>query len=161
MNSATMKLCALADIVTKLMLKNRTYEWEQEIQNLPRQLESVSIEELLQVGSSQCTSCPQLMWQNEIFTRTSSEGELKLLVSIANKTAYHGIKTYYARCWATTHWIGAGSLRGGITCREKVAILCFLLAGWWKILKKKVAHGIADGLFRHTDFCSVSQIPTQ
>ena len=52
MNSATMKLCALADIVTKLMLKNRTYEWEQEMQNLPRQLESVSIEELLQVGSS-------------------------------------------------------------------------------------------------------------
>ncbi|OGE46403.1 hypothetical protein PENARI_c296G03307, partial [Penicillium arizonense] len=47
MNSATMKLCALADIVTKLMLKNRTYVWEQEIQNLPRQLESVSIEELL------------------------------------------------------------------------------------------------------------------
>ncbi|OGE46531.1 hypothetical protein PENARI_c205G08071 [Penicillium arizonense] len=78
-----MKLCALADIVTKLMLKNRTYEWEQEIQNLPRQLESVSVEELL---------------QNEIFTRTSSEGELKLLVSIANKTAYHGIKTYYGRC---------------------------------------------------------------
>ena len=61
MNSATMKLCALADIVTKLMLKNRTYEWEQEIQNLPRQLESVSIEELLQVGSSRCTSCHQLM----------------------------------------------------------------------------------------------------
>ncbi|OGE46717.1 hypothetical protein PENARI_c129G10115 [Penicillium arizonense] len=83
MNPATMKLCALGDIVTKLMLKNRTYEWEPEIQNLPRQLESVSIEELL---------------QNEMFTRKSCEGELKLLVSIANKTAYHGIKSYYARC---------------------------------------------------------------
>ena len=46
-----MKSCALADVVTKLMLKNRTYEWETEIQNLPCQLESISIEELLQVNS--------------------------------------------------------------------------------------------------------------
>ncbi|CAP79268.1 Pc09g00210 [Penicillium rubens Wisconsin 54-1255] len=83
MNPATMKLCALADVVTKLMLKNRTYEWETEIQNLPCQLESISVEEIL---------------QNEMFTRDSCEGELKLLVSVANKTAYHGIKSYYARC---------------------------------------------------------------
>ncbi|KAJ6168032.1 hypothetical protein N7497_000875 [Penicillium chrysogenum] len=83
MNPATTKLCALADVVTKLMLKNRTYEWETEIQNLPCQLESISVEEIL---------------QNEMFTRDSCEGELKLLVSIANKTAYHGIKSYYARC---------------------------------------------------------------
>ena len=61
MNSATMKLCALADIVTKLMLKNRTFEWEPEIQNLPWQLESVSVEELLQVGSSRYSSYLQLM----------------------------------------------------------------------------------------------------
>ncbi|KAI3093177.1 hypothetical protein CBS147333_10124 [Penicillium roqueforti] len=83
MNPATMKLCSLADVVTKLMLKNRTYEWETEIQNLPCQLESISIEEIL---------------HNEMFTRGSCEGELKLLVSVANKTAYHGIKSYYARC---------------------------------------------------------------
>lgn len=51
MNPATMKLCALADVVTKLMLKNRTYEWETEIQNLPCQLESISVEEILQVSS--------------------------------------------------------------------------------------------------------------
>ncbi|CAG8902713.1 unnamed protein product [Penicillium nalgiovense] len=81
MNPATMKLCALADVVTKLMLKNRTYEWEMEIQNLPCQLESISAEEILQM-----------------FTRDSCDGELKLLVSVANKTAYHGIKSYYARC---------------------------------------------------------------
>ncbi|KAJ6163749.1 hypothetical protein N7497_003728 [Penicillium chrysogenum] len=83
MNPATTKLCALADVVTKLMLKNRTYEWETEIQNLPCQLESISVEEIL---------------QNEMFTRDSCEGELKLLVSVTNKTAYHGIKSYYARC---------------------------------------------------------------
>jgi hypothetical protein len=51
MNPATMKLCALADVVTKLMLKNRTYEWEMEIQNLPSQLENISVEEILQVSS--------------------------------------------------------------------------------------------------------------
>ena len=51
MNPATVKLCALADVVTKLMLKNRTYEWEAEIQNLPCQLESISVEEILQVSS--------------------------------------------------------------------------------------------------------------
>ncbi|CAG7938858.1 unnamed protein product [Penicillium salamii] len=83
MNPATMKLCALADVVTKLMLRNPTYEWEPEIKNLPCQLESISVEELL---------------QNAMFTRGSCEGELKLLVSVANKTAYHGIKSYYARC---------------------------------------------------------------
>jgi hypothetical protein len=47
-----MKLCALADVVTKLMLKNRTYEWGMEIQNLPSQLENISVEEILQVSSS-------------------------------------------------------------------------------------------------------------
>ena len=47
MNPTTMKLYALADIVTKLILKNRTYEWEMEIQNLPCQLESISVEEIL------------------------------------------------------------------------------------------------------------------
>ncbi|KAJ5771447.1 uncharacterized protein N7511_003498 [Penicillium nucicola] len=82
MNSATIKLCALADIVKKLMLKNLNYEWELEIQNLPYQLENVPLEKLL---------------QNEIFNRESSEEELKLLVSVTNKTAYHGVKTYYAR----------------------------------------------------------------
>jgi hypothetical protein len=50
MNPATMKLCALADVVTKLMLKNRTYEWETEIQNLPCQLENSAVEEILQVS---------------------------------------------------------------------------------------------------------------
>ena len=33
-----------------------------------------------------------------MFTRRSYGGELKLLVSVANKTTYHGIKSYYARC---------------------------------------------------------------
>ncbi|CRL27395.1 unnamed protein product [Penicillium camemberti] len=56
---------------------------ELEIKNLPCQLESISVNELL---------------QNTIFTRATYKGELKLLVSIANKTAYHGIKSYYVRC---------------------------------------------------------------
>ena len=49
MNPATMKLCALADVVTKLMLRNPTYDWEPEIKSLPSQLENVSVEALLQV----------------------------------------------------------------------------------------------------------------
>ena len=32
-----------------------------------------------------------------MFTRDLYEEELKLLVSVANKTAYHSIKSYYAR----------------------------------------------------------------
>lgn len=51
MNPATMKLCALADVVTKLMLRNPTYEWEPEIKDLPCQLESIPVEELLQVSA--------------------------------------------------------------------------------------------------------------
>ena len=46
-----MKLCALADVVAKLMLRNPTYEWEPEIKDLPCQLESISVDELLQVSS--------------------------------------------------------------------------------------------------------------
>ena len=46
-----MKLCALADVVTKLMQRNPTYEWEPEIKNLPYQLESISVEDTLQVNS--------------------------------------------------------------------------------------------------------------
>lgn len=36
-----------------------------------------------------------------MFTRDLYEEELKLLVSVANKTAYHSIKSYYARYWRT------------------------------------------------------------
>jgi hypothetical protein len=46
-----MKLCALADVVTKLMLRNPTYEWKPEMKDLPCQLESMSVDELLQVSS--------------------------------------------------------------------------------------------------------------
>jgi hypothetical protein len=61
MNPATMKLCALADVVAKLMLRNSTYEWEPEIKDLPCQLESLSVEELLQVSSFFRLTNSQLM----------------------------------------------------------------------------------------------------
>ncbi|KAJ9480605.1 hypothetical protein VN97_g12946 [Penicillium thymicola] len=99
MNFATMKLCALADVVTKLMLRNPTYEWEPKIKNLPCQLESISVEELLKVNSFRLSKFSAKVTEYyAMFTRGSCEGELKLLVSVANKTAYHGIKSYYARC---------------------------------------------------------------
>ncbi|KAJ5778514.1 hypothetical protein N7520_001760 [Penicillium odoratum] len=51
MNAATMKQSALADIVIKLMGKcHPTHEWPVEIENLPEQLETCSLEKILQVS---------------------------------------------------------------------------------------------------------------
>ena len=69
MNPATMKLCALADVVTKLMLRNPTYEWEPEIKNLPCQLESISVEELLQVNSFRLSKFSANVTECDVYPR--------------------------------------------------------------------------------------------
>ena len=52
MDAATLKLYALADIVIRLMGKSPLkHEWPVEIDDLPGQLRSRSLKELLQVNS--------------------------------------------------------------------------------------------------------------
>ena len=98
MNPATLKLYALADIVVKLMGKNRSlYEWSDEIQKLPRQLESLSLGELLQVYPLPLSSWSKLIKQNKTLNRAPCPGELKLLVNLTNKTAYHRVDAYSFR----------------------------------------------------------------
>lgn len=50
MNPATWKAYALADIVTRLMAKNRSYEWNADMKTLPDNLRTMTIHSLLQVG---------------------------------------------------------------------------------------------------------------
>ncbi|KAJ5033100.1 hypothetical protein NUH16_003230 [Penicillium rubens] len=84
MDAATSKLFALAEVVTKLMQKNPPpHQWSAEITSLPNQLRSKSIEELLQ--------------SNIIGGQTRHDGELKLLVCVANKTAYHRVESFSDR----------------------------------------------------------------
>jgi hypothetical protein len=52
MNPATWKAYALADIVTRLMAKNRSYEWGPDIQTLSHNLRTMAIDALLQVSCS-------------------------------------------------------------------------------------------------------------
>lgn len=49
MNPATWKAYALADIVTRLMTKNRSHEWNAVMKTLPDDLRTMTIDSLLQV----------------------------------------------------------------------------------------------------------------
>ena len=73
------------------------------------------------------------------------EGELKLLVSVANKTAYHGIKSYYARCWAMSSlvlvWFFAWR-----SIQKILAILSFIFAA--RILCVWYIRKVGGGLYR-------------
>ncbi|KAJ5555890.1 hypothetical protein N7513_003532 [Penicillium frequentans] len=75
MDAATMKLYSLADIVIKLM--GQCHSWPVEIDNLPDQLKKRSLGEILQ-------------------QRPSPE-ELKPLVNLTNKIAYHRVETHSHR----------------------------------------------------------------
>lgn len=98
MNPATLKLCALADIVVKLMGKNRSvYEWDDEILELPRLLERLSLGELLQVCLLSVSLECKLMKQHKTLNQAPCPGELKLLVNLTNKTAYHRVDAYSFR----------------------------------------------------------------
>ncbi|KAJ5111777.1 hypothetical protein NUU61_001407 [Penicillium alfredii] len=78
MNAATLKLVALAEIVRRLLKKNGPcYVWGSEAKSLPQKLTTLttdSIDEFLRGG---------------IFTAPGAEGELRMLVNVANKTARH------------------------------------------------------------------------
>ncbi|KAJ5330491.1 hypothetical protein N7476_000274 [Penicillium atrosanguineum] len=83
MNAATLKLYALADIVIRLMGKSPLkHEWPVEIDDLPGQLRSRSLRELLQTN---------------VFRQVPCAEELKLLVSFTNKTALHPVKSHSHR----------------------------------------------------------------
>lgn len=78
MNAATLKLAALATIISGL-LKNNGFEipWSAEAQGLPQRLVENSLDELL---------------RDPFFTRMEGDGGLKLVVQVVNKTAYHKVE---------------------------------------------------------------------
>jgi hypothetical protein len=73
MDAATLKLYALADIVIKLMGKSHsTHEWPVEIEELPDQLRSRSLREILQVNTLPflpCLNDPNLFTIRIIFSQ--------------------------------------------------------------------------------------------
>ncbi|KAF3004638.1 hypothetical protein E8E15_000262 [Penicillium rubens] len=81
MDAATMKLFALAEMVERLLMKNPSqYPWSAEIKNLPEELK-------------RCDS-PEKLLRSKLFEQLGDEGELKMLVNAANKTAYHNLESY-------------------------------------------------------------------
>ena len=94
MNAATLKLVALAEIVRRLLKKNGPhYAWGSEAKSLPQRLTNLisdSIDEILPVRRSRGTSLGLLLTkQGGVFTTPGAEGELRMLVNVANKTARH------------------------------------------------------------------------
>ncbi|KAJ5775807.1 uncharacterized protein N7511_000818 [Penicillium nucicola] len=81
MDAATMKLFALAEVVERLIMKNPSqYPWSAEVQGLPAELK-------------RCNQ-PEKLLRSKLFTLSGDEGELKMLVSAANKTAYHNLESF-------------------------------------------------------------------
>ncbi|CAG8047679.1 unnamed protein product [Penicillium salamii] len=77
MDATTLKLMALADVVQNLMTRSSPgTEWSAEAQRLPDNLNRLSIDELI---------------RNKFFEQLGSGGELKILVNMVNKDAYHEI----------------------------------------------------------------------
>ena len=94
MNAATLKLVALAEIVRRLLKKNGPHHaWGSEAESLPQGLTTLttdSIDEFLRVRPSRGTSLGLLLTkQGGVFTTPGAEGELRMLVNVANKTARH------------------------------------------------------------------------
>lgn len=100
MNPATWKAYALADIVTRLMAKNRSYEWNADMKTLPDDLRTMTIDSLLQVGHLKLVLLLlKLTAQKPAFENTPCPEELVLLVTLTTKTAYHQIDSYSVRPW--------------------------------------------------------------
>lgn len=95
MNAATMKLYASADIVIKLM--DTAHEWPVEIENLPDQLKEGSLSQILQVSAPFFFNVSRLMSQTTLFQQRPSPEELKSLVNLTNKIAYHRVETHSHR----------------------------------------------------------------
>ncbi|KAJ6038428.1 uncharacterized protein N7446_005253 [Penicillium canescens] len=81
MDAATMKLFALAEVVERLIMKNPSqYPWSTEVKSLPDELK-------------RCNS-PETLLRSKPFEQSGDEGELKMLVNAANKTAYHNLESF-------------------------------------------------------------------
>ncbi|KAJ5041416.1 hypothetical protein NUH16_003380 [Penicillium rubens] len=81
MDAATMKLIAFAEVVERLIMKNPSqYPWTAELNDLPKELK-------------ECDS-PEKLLRSKLFDQLGDEGELKMLVNAANKTAYHNLESY-------------------------------------------------------------------
>ncbi|KAJ6022345.1 uncharacterized protein N7446_014145 [Penicillium canescens] len=81
MDAATMKLFALAEVVERLIMKNPSqYPWSAEVKSLPDELK-------------RCNS-PETLLRSKPFEQSGDEGELKMLVNAANKTAYHNLESF-------------------------------------------------------------------
>lgn len=93
MNADTLKLRKLAEIVLRLMKKNGTkHAWSPAAEGLPEKLRNEPLDRLLQVGSADARfhfRQPNARLQDDFFTQSSDGGELKSLVTVVNKTAFH------------------------------------------------------------------------
>jgi hypothetical protein len=97
MDAATMKLFALAEVVERLIMKNPSqYPWSAEVKGLPDELRRCnSPEKLLRVSLGPPSPFESMLInQRKLFELLGDEGELKMLVNAANKTAYHNLESF-------------------------------------------------------------------
>ncbi|KAJ6018470.1 hypothetical protein N7499_003307 [Penicillium canescens] len=75
-----MELFAVAEVVERLIMKNPSqYPWSAEVKSLPDELK-------------RCNS-PEMLLRSKPSEQLGDEGELKMLVNAANKTAYHNLES--------------------------------------------------------------------
>ncbi|CAG8170783.1 unnamed protein product [Penicillium olsonii] len=96
MDAATLKLFALAEVVQRLIMKNPPqYPWSAEARSLPEDLKRCSSPaELLRVSLDRPSLLRKTLTNQSNFFRQFDEGELKMLVNAANKTAYHNLESF-------------------------------------------------------------------
>ncbi|CAG7951563.1 unnamed protein product [Penicillium salamii] len=96
MDAATLKLFALAEVVERLIMKNpRQYPWSTEARSLPEDLKRCNLPgELLRVSLDQPSQLRNALTNQSNFFREVEQGELKMLVNAANKTAYHNLESF-------------------------------------------------------------------
>ncbi|CAG7932900.1 unnamed protein product [Penicillium olsonii] len=96
MDAATLKLFALAEVVERLIMKNPPqYPWSAEARRLPEDLKRcISPEELLRVSLDRPSFLRNALTNQSNFFGQVDEGELKMLVNAANKTAYHNLESF-------------------------------------------------------------------
>ena len=128
MNPATMKLCALADVVTKLMLRNSTYEWEPEIKILPCQLESISVEELLQVNSFRLSKFSANVTECDVYPRV-----MRRRVEIVGQCSQQDcLSRYQILLWSLLNeeliGVDLALCLKAYQVEKDLAILCFMFA---------------------------------
>lgn len=95
-DAATLKLFTLAEVVKRLIIKNpQQYPWSAKAKSLPEDLKTCSLPgELLRMSLDHPSQLQNTLTNQSNFFQKIEQGELKMLVNAANKTAYHNLESF-------------------------------------------------------------------